>query len=502
MANQDRVRIALDAAGSVREKSPEGHLRITRCVLSSACVCPYYGREIPGYQALGLEPDTIYQLYRDPTALQQAASTMDGKPVLMQHKPVSAQDHPKEITVGAVGNAQFDAPDLVGSLTIWDKEAIDAIESGNLKAVSAGYAYKAIPQGGVLNGQPYSLTMVDIVFNHLALVSEPRVPHAIIGDQALTVEAALATKTGKAGAAERRAKLRSVLKPFLAQDAKPEDLEKALDDLEDGTKTPPGAPEPGKGAADGSGDALRNLLAGRVPDDIMDQVLALFQNAETDGGLNVPGGDGSEDDLAQKLKESGLTDDQVALCCAALTPPGLDGGEGSGPHSASEISSREHEAAGAERADMEKRMRASGITEEQIRKFWDSKPDAGKENPPAMDTGISKQAMDAAIARAVQSAEQATVKRVNALHTAREAVKPYVGEVHGMDSAAGVYGFALKDAGYDVKGLDENVLRQMWKNHTQMKDASKKPAARIAQDSAATTSFREDLGLNRIQVKA
>ncbi|GBR51210.1 hypothetical protein CSR02_02965 [Acetobacter pomorum] len=167
---------------SVRVKSPEGHLRITQCVLSSACVCPYYGREIPGWRELGLEPETIYQLYRDPTALAQAADTMRGKPVLFTHQPVSAGDHPAEITVGSVTDARFEDPDLVGSFTVWTQDAIDAIESGELKAVSAGYAYKAIPQGGVLNGQPYSLTMVDIVFNHLALVATPRVPHAIIGD--------------------------------------------------------------------------------------------------------------------------------------------------------------------------------------------------------------------------------------------------------------------------------------------------------------------------------
>ena len=110
--------------------------------------------------------------------------------------------------------------------------------------------------------------------------------------------------------------------------------------------------------------------------------------------------------------------------------------------------------------------------------------------------------MDAAIAQAVRKAEQATVQRVNALHAAREAVKPYVGDVHGMDSAAGVYGFALKEAGYDVKGLDEGTLCQIWKNHTKMQDAAQKPAVRIAQDSGETAKFRDDLGLGRIKVSA
>lgn len=455
MANHDRVQVALDAMQSVREKSPEGHLRIMRCVLSSACVCPYYGREIPGWETLGLQPDTIYQLYRDPTSLAQAAATMDGKPVLFQHKPVSADDHPKEITVGGVSATRWEDPDLIGSFTVWDQEAIDAIESGDLKAVSAGYAYRAIAQGGVHDGQPYSLTMVDIVFNHLALVSVPRVPNAVIGDQNTTTEAALATKT-PARNKDFRAKLLASVRPFLAQDADATKLEKALDDLDEATPVPPGGAIPGKGdPKEGSAK------------------------------------DASPEELAEILRNSGLTDDQIALCCAALAPPGLDEGE---------EAARRNEAVGAEKADIEKKLKDAGLSDEQIAAALAAKPSGS--TPPAMDQGISVQAMDAAIAQAVRKAEQATVQRVNALHTAREAVRPYVGEVSGMDSAAGVYGFALKEAGYDVKGLDEATLCQIWKNHTKMQEAAQKPVAHIAQDSGETASFRDEYGLGRIGVKA
>lgn len=180
---RDAVVLALDR--SVRRTDVDGHLHIARCILSAATVCPYYGSEIPGAQALGLEPDTVYQVYRDPQALARAAASMAGKPVLMQHQPVSAHDHPKEITVGAVGSdVRFESPNLIGSLTVWDQSAIAAIESGQQRAVSAGYRYRAIPQGGVQDGIPYSLTMTDITFNHLALVTQPRVKTAIIGDAA------------------------------------------------------------------------------------------------------------------------------------------------------------------------------------------------------------------------------------------------------------------------------------------------------------------------------
>ncbi|MGO3517884.1 MAG: DUF2213 domain-containing protein [Acetobacter cibinongensis] len=175
--------MALDR--SVRRIDADGHLHIAACILSAATVCPYYGHEIPNAAALGLDANTLYQVFRPPQALAAAAASMAGKPILMRHQPVSAQDHPSLLTVGAVGShVQFSAPNLIGSLTIWDSTAISAITSGRQKAVSAGYRYRAIAKSGSHNGQPYSVIMADIVFNHLALVTHPRVSTAIIGDAA------------------------------------------------------------------------------------------------------------------------------------------------------------------------------------------------------------------------------------------------------------------------------------------------------------------------------
>ncbi|GBQ75755.1 phage-like protein [Acetobacter malorum DSM 14337] len=167
---------------SVRETSPEGHLRINRCILSAATVSPYLGKEIVDGARLGFRPDVIYQLYRDPQALAKAADTMNGKPILMQHRAVSSTDHPADITVGAVSDVRFENPNLIGALTIWDRSAISAIENGSQRGVSAGYRYRVQPGAGFINGQRYDGRMVDISFNHLALVAEPRVTTAIIGD--------------------------------------------------------------------------------------------------------------------------------------------------------------------------------------------------------------------------------------------------------------------------------------------------------------------------------
>lgn len=71
--------------------------------------------------------------------------------------------------------------------------------------------------------------------------------------------------------------------------------------------------------------------------------------------------------------------------------------------------------------------------------------------------GVTKAAMDAAIATAVATAktetETTTIARLNAVRAAEEAVRPYVAIKTAMDSADSVYKFALDKLG--VKGLDK-----------------------------------------------
>jgi len=176
-----RLPLAYDR--SVRRTDQDGHLHVERCILSAAVVSDYLGREIPDSAALGFSPDRTYRLYRDADALREAAPSLRGKPILIEHQPISAADHPHSQVVGSVGSdVQFDAPNLVGSLSFWAPEAIKAIENGSMRSVSAGYRYRAIRQSGSISGQAYDGIMRDISFNHLALCDTPRVPAAVIGD--------------------------------------------------------------------------------------------------------------------------------------------------------------------------------------------------------------------------------------------------------------------------------------------------------------------------------
>ena len=60
---------------SVRSYDKEGRLHILITPISKANICPYFGREIPGGFALGLEPDRIYQMLRAPDELAKGAQS-------------------------------------------------------------------------------------------------------------------------------------------------------------------------------------------------------------------------------------------------------------------------------------------------------------------------------------------------------------------------------------------------------------------------------------------
>ncbi len=167
--------IAFDRA-SVRSKDADGHMRVEITPISKANVCPYYGREIPNWMSLGLDPERVYNLYRDPEELAKGAETFAGKPVMIIHKATKADNHPREVVVGAVGDGVvFDPPYLKAPLIIWDGEAIGLIESGEQRELSSSYRYVPVMTPGVgPDGQRYDGRMTEIVGNHVALVSAGR----------------------------------------------------------------------------------------------------------------------------------------------------------------------------------------------------------------------------------------------------------------------------------------------------------------------------------------
>jgi uncharacterized protein len=168
--------LALDraAGASVRRFDVDGRLR-TVARISKSMVSPYLGNEIPGWKELGLYPGRTYYLLRDQNEMRKAMSTFNGIPLLSTHRPLQANDHARAPTVGTIGDVRMDGPYLTATVTVWDAQAIAAIESGDQRELSCGYRYHADMTPGVFRGQRYDGVMRDIIGNHAALVETGRV---------------------------------------------------------------------------------------------------------------------------------------------------------------------------------------------------------------------------------------------------------------------------------------------------------------------------------------
>lgn len=177
-------RLAMDRGA--RTKDVNGWLHVKDCRISKANVCPYIGKEIADSEALGLQPEQIYYLYRDASALRAAAESFERAPLMIVHVAVTADRPNKMSIIGAVSNVRWQSPYLVADLTVWDGIGIEAIESDRQAELSPGYHYRAEMNSGVYEGERFDGRMLDIVANHLAIVDTGRTgPDVMVNDAAL-----------------------------------------------------------------------------------------------------------------------------------------------------------------------------------------------------------------------------------------------------------------------------------------------------------------------------
>jgi 8-oxo-dGTP pyrophosphatase MutT (NUDIX family) len=217
-ATDSALQLAMDK--SVRSFDTDGRMRVSHTNLSKATVNPYRGDEIPNWEQLGLQADRVYQMYRPAKELKAGAATFNSIQLLKKHVPVDVEDHKMWDIVGCTGSdAAFDGTYLTNSLSVWTKEAIDFIESGEQRELSCGYHYVPVMTAGMFDGKPYDGIMTEIEGNHVALVEEGRAGHdVVVGDSALSeresemkptrLEHAVLTRTAAA------------INPLLAIDAK------------------------------------------------------------------------------------------------------------------------------------------------------------------------------------------------------------------------------------------------------------------------------------------
>lgn len=216
------VKFAFDKA-SVRTYDDDGMMHVALTPISKSNVCIYYGKEIPDSEALGLEPNKAYRLLRDPEELRKAVSTFNNKPLLNKHIGVTVIDPPKEAIVGSTGErAEFDGTYLKNSLVIWDIDSILGVETDKQKEISSSYRYRLDMTPGEYEGDTYDGVMRDIVCNHVAIVPSGRAgPDVFVYDSKPTGNILMTLKE----------KLMAVIKPYLANDEKPDEVEKKVDEV-------------------------------------------------------------------------------------------------------------------------------------------------------------------------------------------------------------------------------------------------------------------------------
>ncbi len=397
------MKLAFDR--SARRIDADGRLHVDRSHISKATVNPYYGKEIPGYEALGLQPDTVYRLFRDPVELERGAATFARLPILSEHVPVTVDAPRPDLVVGAIGSEiTFTPPYLDADLCVWDATAIAGIETDKVRELSCAYRYVPVMEPGEFEGQPYDGRMTEIQGNHLALVEVGRAgSDVVVADRnpfILKESAMKMSKLGKAlfaalcaaspvlaadsalpalvGTANRKTfKKDDVKAKLLALDASIDSnqLDAVLDAILDVEQDPKPVETPAAAADESPADKLRALLAGKVDDATLE------------------------------------------AACGLLATPAAD------------------------------------------------------EKP---EPGMKKEEVDAAMDGLRKEMREANEARVD--------VRPIVGDVMGMDSAAEIYGFALDQMKVDRAGVEgAPALRALFKVAASHKVAS---PVHVAQDSA------------------
>ena len=332
------MKLAFDR--SARRIDADGRLHVDRSHISKATVNPYYGKEIPGYEALGLQPDKVYRLLRDPVELERAAPTFARLPVLSEHVPVTVEAPRPDLVVGAIGSeVVFAAPYLDADLCVWDATAIAGIETDKVRELSCAYRYVPVMEPGEFEGQPYDGRMTEIQGNHLALVEVGRAgSDVVVADRnpfnfketamkmsklgkalfaalcaaspVLAADSALPALVGNAN--RKNFDRKDVKAKLLALDADldPQQLDNVIDALLDVEQDPKPVETPAAAADESPADKLRALLAGKVDDATIEQACALCatpaadEKPESEGGMKKEEVTAAMDGLRKELREA------------------------------------------------------------------------------------------------------------------------------------------------------------------------------------------------------
>lgn len=426
-------------APSRRYKDINGYLHVEISPLTKETVNPYYGREIPSWQELNLDPEKIYNGYRAGAELKKALNTFNGIPVLREHKMDSADKPLKDERVGWTGTtAAWVAPYIMNALIITDKAAIDLIESNKQRELSACYRYKPVFESGSFNGEKYDFIMTEIQANHIALVAEGRAgSDVLVYDKALSESSTqLIDKHIKMGDKK------------MAKNV--EELKKAF-------------------------EALNNAFQGFLDEEKQEPAHAADSDDNYKDAMDKAGCD-SESESEQKAFAEGVKYGEELIRNNAERKKLNSEHESEGMKKAMDTAGCDAE------NEAEQKAFAEGVKygEELIRnnaerKKLDSKHESEgmKKAEAASDKAIITQAaFDNAIKQAEERGSARAVEHMKSLYNAAADVKKTVSvNPLAYDSASDIYKEALKREGVDFAGVDKSAYQSLYKSIIKNKNA-------------------------------
>lgn len=476
MTKPHAERLALDR-DTVRRFDEDGHMHVSRTPISKATVNGYFGREIPDYERLGLDAEREYKLLRDPNELARAAGTFVGKPLLILHTPIGADDHPREATIGTIGNVDFESPYLMASMTVWDGEAIGLIQTGEQKELSCGYRYTPDMTPGNYEGTPYDGVMRNIIANHVALVEKGRAgPQCVVGDSLPNFPHKENTEMAKKPLVLSRkallaqGALSAIARPLLAQDAKI-DLKPIF-----------------------AGVTAKNFKAKRA-DIVKGYMKALEGKLATDAEAKAEDAEKCMDDMDD---DDGAEDE-------------LTSGSGMPPRGSAKDADKDDDDKKAEDEDKDDDDKAKDSDPDDGQEAMDEDDDDDDDKKPAFlkkakdkqakdkakdedkDEKVDKKAMDAAIKTAKEDTRREVMAAAREIRSAEELVAPYVGRIAiACDSAPDVYKAALDILAVDIAGVHSSAYKAILLAQPKPKivgDTSQR--TKIAQDEKSVSGFFE-----------
>ena len=430
---------------SLRRYDKEGRLHVELTPISKANICPYFGCEIPNGDKLGLDPSRIYQMFRAPEELAKAAQSSNNIQLMETHVGVSARDPKKQQIVGSTGtDGIFEAPYLKNSLVIWDKPAIDLVESDRKKELSCSYSYTPDMTPGTYMGMRYDGVMRELAFNHVALVEDGRAGSDVLVEDSLPLllkrslipmpkNAAVVTSRK---ALVARGALQAFIAPKLANDAQI-DYSKIVRGITaaNWVDSRPIILSRVKIATNGK-------LANDEDLDGMDKVLGMLDKT----GEDEKDDEDEDDDEEKKARDKAAADKKAADEKAEKEREAED-------KRARDKRARDKKARDAmteeEREAEDKRARDEEEKREKDAKDKAAADKRARDEEREKEKAEDKKAMDAAIATAKKDWQ----REQRELLEARDIVTPVIGVVLAQDSAAAYYELLFDKHNVDLTGI-------------------------------------------------